>query len=139
MGIIKDIRGDIEQESNLLLEKYRDALMLEALSLVSGDKHTAEELVLQTFEAHLFKREKYDPSKGELLPWLKGILRNLHGKSQRDRAMRSITYLSPEELEVSWLESRFLMGIFSNRTSGTNLLRSSISVPPSGPTGVHRR
>ena len=100
MGIIKDIRGDIEQESNLLLEKYRDALMLEALSLVSGDKHTAEELVLQTFEAHLFKREKYDPSKGELLPWLKGILRNLHGKSQRDRAMRSITYLSPEELEV---------------------------------------
>ena len=100
MGIIKDIRGDIEQEANLLLEKYRDALMLEALSLVSGDKHTAEELVLQTFEAHLFKREKYDPSKGELLPWLKGILRNLHGKSQRDRAMRSITYLSPEELEV---------------------------------------
>lgn len=79
MGIIKDIRGDIEQEANLLLEKYRDALMLEALSLVSGDKHTAEELVLQTIEAHLFKREKYDPSKGELLPWLKGILRNLHG------------------------------------------------------------
>ena len=100
MGIIKDIRGDIEQEANLLLEKYRDALMLEALSLVSGDKHTAEELVLQTFEAHLFKREKYDQSKGELLPWLKGILRNLHGKSQRDRAMRSITYFSPEELEV---------------------------------------
>ena len=100
MGIIKDIRGDIEQEANLLLEKYRDALMLEALSLVPGDKHTAEELVLQTFEAHLFKREKYDPSKGELLPWLKGILRNLHGKSLRDRAMRSITYLSPEELEV---------------------------------------
>ena len=100
MGIISDIRGDIEQEANLLLEKYRDTLMLKALSLTAGDEHAAEELVLQTFEAHLFKREKYDPSKGELLPWLIGIMHNIHGKSRRDRAMRSVTYLSPEELEV---------------------------------------
>ena len=100
MGIIKDIHGDIEQEAVLLLDRYHDALKIEALSLTSGDVHAAEELVLQTFEDYFFSRERFDPSKGELLPWLKGIMRNLHGKATRGKAARSISYLSPEELEL---------------------------------------
>ena len=100
MGIIKEMHGDIEQEAIHLLARYRDALMMEAISLTSGDIHAAEELVLQTFEVHLFNRERYNSSKGGLLPWLKGIMRNMHGKAVRDKATRSIAYLSPEELEV---------------------------------------
>ena len=100
MGIIKDIHGDIEQEAVLLLDRYHDALKIEALSLTSGDVHAAEELVLQTFEDYFFSRERFDPAKGELLPWLKGIMRNLHGKATRGKAARSISYLSPEELEL---------------------------------------
>lgn len=100
MGIIKEMHGDIEQEAIHLLARYRDALMMEAISLTSGDIHAAEELVLQAFEVHLFNRERYNSSKGGLLPWLKGIVRKIHGKAVRDKATRSIAYLSPEELEV---------------------------------------
>ena len=100
MGIIKDIHGDIEREAALLLDRYRDALMLEALTLSSGDSHAAEELVLQTFEAYLFGRERFDPSKGELLPWLRGILRNIHGKAGRGKSVKAVSYLSQDELEL---------------------------------------
>ena len=100
MGIIKDIHGDIEQEAVHLLDRYHDALKIEALSLTSGDVHAAEELVLQTFEDYFFSRERFDPSKGELLPWLKGIMRNLHGKATRGKATRLISYLSPDELAL---------------------------------------
>ena len=100
MGIIKEMHGDIEQEAIHLLARYRDALMMEAISLTSGDIHAAEELVLQAFEVHLFNRKRYNSSKGGLLPWLKGIMRNMHGKAVRDKATRSIAYLSPEELEA---------------------------------------
>ena len=100
MGIIKDIHGDIEREAALLLDRYRDTLMLEALALSSGDSHAAEELVLQTFEAYLFGRERFDPSKVELLPWLRGILRNIHGKSGRGKSVKAVSYLSQDELEL---------------------------------------
>ena len=100
MGIIKDIHGDIEQEAVHLLDRYHDALKIEALSLTSGDVHAAEELVLQTFEDYFFSRERFDPAKGELLPWLKGIMRNLHGKATRGKATRLISYLSPDELAL---------------------------------------
>ena len=100
MGIIKDIHGDIEQEAVHLLDRYHDALKIEALSLTSGDVHAAEELVLQTFEDYFFSRDRFDPSKGELLPWLKGIMRNLHGKATRGKATRLISYLSPDELAL---------------------------------------
>ena len=100
MGIIKDIHGDIEREAALLLDRYRDTLMLEALALSSGDSHAAEELVLQTFEAYLFGRERFDPAKGELLPWLRGILRNIHGKSGRGKSVKAVSYLSQDELEL---------------------------------------
>ena len=100
MGIIKDIHGDIEREAALLLDRYRDTLMLEALALSSGDSHAAEELVLQTFEAYLFGRERFDPSKGELLPWLRGILRNIHGKAGRGKSVKAVSYLSQDELEL---------------------------------------
>ena len=100
MGIIKDIHGDIEREAALLLDRYRDTLMLEALTLSSGDSHAAEELVLQTFEAYLFGRERFDPSKGELLPWLRGILRNIHGKAGRGKSVKAVSYLSQDELEL---------------------------------------
>ena len=100
MGIIKDIHGDIEREAALLLDRYRDTLMLEALALSSGDSHAAEELVLQTFEAYLFGRERFDPAKGELLPWLRGILRNIHGKAGRGKSVKAVSYLSQDELEL---------------------------------------
>ena len=100
MGIIKDIHGDIEREAALLLDRYRDTLMLEALTLSSGDSHAAEELVLQTFEAYLFGRERFDPAKGELLPWLRGILRNIHGKAGRGKSVKAVSYLSQDELEL---------------------------------------
>lgn len=35
MGIIKEMHGDIEQEAIHLLARYRDALMMEAISLTS--------------------------------------------------------------------------------------------------------
>lgn len=94
MGIIKDIRGDIEQEANLLLEKYRDALMLEALSLVSGDKHTAEELVLRTIETFFSKREDELPPEDKTYAWLMTTLQNLYRNMVRTKAYACTVYVN---------------------------------------------
>ena len=97
MGILSDIRADLETSVKELLDEYKDRLMAEALRLCA-DEASAEDLVMRTFEVYLFKREKYDPQRGSLLTWLRAVMRNLQTDSLRRRKVDEVV-MSPDEIE----------------------------------------
>ena len=100
MGVLKNIRSELDCEAVNLLDEYRERLSFEAQRLCGDDRHAADDLVMRTFETYFLKRESYDSAKGPLLPWLKTIMRNLHADAARNKAQSSMVYLSPEEIEL---------------------------------------
>ena len=97
MGILSDIRTDLEASVKELLDEYKDRLMAEALR-ICADEASAEDLVMRTFEVYFFKREKYDPQRGSLLTWLRAVMRNLQTDSLRRRKVDEVV-MSPDEIE----------------------------------------
>jgi RNA polymerase sigma-70 factor, ECF subfamily len=61
-------------------------------------EQVAEDIVAQTFLTAYEQRDRYDPGRGDLLPWLYGICTNLIRRHRRDeqRNLRALQRLSPE-------------------------------------------
>ena len=97
MGIVSNIRADLERSAAELLREYWDRLVVEAQRLC-GDESAAEDLVMRTFERYLFNRSSYDPQRGSLLVWLRTVMRNLHTDSLRKRKVGEVL-MSLEEIE----------------------------------------
>lgn len=99
MGIIKEIQTDIEMGAVRLFSEYYTRLFADARELYKDDG-LAEDAVMSTLERFISCREKYDPAKGELYPWLKTLMRNSFISSKRVRKNTDTVYVSPEELKI---------------------------------------
>ena len=97
MGIVSNIRAELELSATELLEEYRGRLMAEAMRLCR-DESAAEDLVMRTFERYFSRRPSYDPQRGSLLAWLRSVMRNLHTDSLRKRRVEEVL-MSPDEIE----------------------------------------
>ncbi|WP_203913562.1 RNA polymerase sigma factor [Rhizocola hellebori] len=62
-------------------------------------EQAAEDIVAQTFLAAYEQRNRYDPGRGDLLPWLYGICNNLLRRHRRAelRRLRATASLRPAE------------------------------------------
>ncbi len=65
-------------------------------------EQVAEDIVAQTFLTAYEQRDRYDPGKGELLPWLYGICTNLLRRHHRAelRRLRTVSRLPVETAEA---------------------------------------
>jgi RNA polymerase sigma-70 factor (ECF subfamily) len=65
-------------------------------------EQVAEDIVAQTFLTAYEQRDRYDPGKGELLPWLYGICTNLLRRHHRAelRRLRALSRLPVETAEA---------------------------------------
>lgn len=81
-----------------IFREYRTRLYQDAVKLC-GDSVGAEDLVMLTFDAVFRNEGSYDASEGELYPWMSGIMRRIHSKSNRRFVNRSTTPVDPETLE----------------------------------------
>ncbi len=97
MGIVSNIRAELELSATELLEEYSGRLMAEAMRLCR-DESAAEDLVMRTFERYFSRRPSYDPQRGSLLAWLRSVMRNLHTDSLRKRRVEEVL-MSPDEIE----------------------------------------
>ncbi len=64
-------------------------------------EQAAEDIVAQTFLAAYEQRNRYDPGRGELLPWLYGICTNLLRRHRRTelRRLKATAVMRPPEPE----------------------------------------
>lgn len=64
-------------------------------------EQVAEDIVAQTFLTAYEQRDRYDPGRGELLPWLYGICTNLLRRHRREemRKLRALQRLSPSDTD----------------------------------------
>ena len=84
MGVLRDLQTDIEVSATRLFAEYRALLLAEAKVMgVAWDE--AEDLVMITFEKYLSNKNNFDPSKGELITYLKKILHNTYVTSLRKK------------------------------------------------------
>ena len=65
MGIIREIRTDLEQSALRLLREYRSRLYADAMKLCN-DPVFSEDLVIQTIDEVCRSEDRYDEEKGEL-------------------------------------------------------------------------
>lgn len=99
MGLIKQIQTDLEMGAVRLFNEYYARLLADARELYK-DEGLAEDAAMATLEQFISCREKYDPEKGELYPWLKTIMRNNFISSKRVRKNTDTLYVSPDELKI---------------------------------------
>lgn len=64
-------------------------------------EHIAEDIVAQTFLNACEQRDRYDSSRGDMLPWLYGICTNLLRRHRRDeiRALKAFPALQPDSVD----------------------------------------
>lgn len=98
MGMIEDIRSDLESGSAKLIREYRDILYADAVKMIK-DPTEAEDLVFRTLEAVVKDLDRFDSSKGSLLTWMRGVLRNQRTLMSRRKVVKSTYPVSPDELE----------------------------------------
>ena len=104
MGVISEIKNDLDKGALRLLSEYRGLLLNHAKSLVSLPEE-AEDLVFCTIERVLVKSDTYDSSKGDLLTWMKAIMTNLHRDGHRRKLADAVSYCPNEELAEAADES----------------------------------
>ncbi|HCT75481.1 MAG TPA: RNA polymerase subunit sigma-70 [Micromonosporaceae bacterium] len=82
-----------------MFERYARDLLRYATQRVG--EHVAEDIVAQTFLAAYEQRHRYDPARGDLLPWLYGICTNLLRRHKRTelRALRALAALRPAAVD----------------------------------------
>ena len=94
MALFEEIRRDLERGTVQMIREYHGILFKEAMEL-SGNASDAEDLVFTAFENAVENIDRYDEGKGNLLSWLKGILRNQYTHFSR-RKMQKLTMTMPE-------------------------------------------
>ena len=127
MGVIKEIQEDLEAGARRLFGEYHSRLLAEARSLCS-DSDSAEDLVMLTLETYFAKPEKYDSSKGELMTWLKAVMRNHFRKSFRRKSHIDTIFLPADDLQV--VAERLQAGEAQTEPEGTEsdeLIRRAVA------------
>ena len=127
MGVIKEIQEDLEAGARRLFGEYHSRLLAEARSLCS-DSDSAEDLVMLTLETYFAKPEKYDSSKGELMTWLKAVMRNHFRKSLRRKSHIDTIFLPADDLQV--VAERLQAGEAQTEPEGTEsdeLIRRAVA------------
>lgn len=78
-----------------MFERYARDLLRYATQRVG--EHAAEDVVAQTFLVAHEQRHRFDPERGEMLPWLYGICSNLLRRHKRTelRSLRQLAALPP--------------------------------------------
>ena len=99
MSVIREIQEDLEASARRLFMEYHSQLLVEARALCA-DSASAEDLVMITLETYFAKPEKFDPSKGELLTWLKAVMRNHFRKSLRRKSHIDTIFLPADDLQT---------------------------------------
>jgi RNA polymerase sigma factor (sigma-70 family) len=81
----------------VVFEKYARDLLRYATQRVG--EQVAEDIVAQAFLVAHEQRHRFDPERGELLPWLYGICSNLLRRHKRAeiRALRALATAQPHE------------------------------------------
>lgn len=97
MGVLSNLREDLELSATELFNEYKDRLMADALRLCK-DEALAEDLVMCTFEAYFFKKAKHNPERGSLLSWLRTVMHNLNIDNLRRRKVNDVAF-SHEDIE----------------------------------------
>ena len=98
MGVVKDIQTDLEIASVKMMTECRSRLLVYALR-ICGNPTDAEDLVGSAFKEFFAHIEGYDSKKGELYPYLKGILDHLHARTKRRAVNRGTVAVDPSVLE----------------------------------------
>ena len=100
MGVFQDIQTDIELASVKMVTEYRRRLLVDALKLC-GNEVDAEDLVSSVFNEIFAHDDGYDPKKGELYPYLRGILEHLYARTKRRAVNRGTVAVEPFVLAQS--------------------------------------
>jgi RNA polymerase sigma-70 factor (ECF subfamily) len=106
---VEDEPGDEElmrrlaagQEEALVLLHARYAGLIFTVASQSLDRSAAEEIVQDVFVAVWRKARTYDPSRGEVRPWLMRIARTRAINELRRRGRRPATVDDPEQLQLT--------------------------------------
>lgn len=94
MGVFHDIQTDIELASVKMVTEYRRRLLVDALKLC-GNEADAEDLVSSVFNEIFAHDDGYDPKKGELYPYLRGVLEHLYARTKRRAVNRGTVAVEP--------------------------------------------
>lgn len=97
MGVLKDIQTDMELASVKMAVEYRSRLSVDALKLC-GNAADAEDLVSSVFNEVFSRDGGYDPKKGELYSYLKGVLDHLYARTKRRAVNRGTVAVEPSVL-----------------------------------------
>lgn len=127
MGLISDIKNDLDKGTLRLLSEYHGLLLKQARTLVSSPDE-AEDLVFRTIERVLSKAETYDSSKSDLLTWMTAIMTNLHRDGHRRKLADAVTYCPNEALADAADESA--TDIVQANSDGEYVRRVVASLPP---------
>jgi RNA polymerase sigma-70 factor (ECF subfamily) len=82
-----------------LFDRYARDLLRYATQRVG--ESAAEDVVAQTFLTAYEQRHRFDPARGEMLPWLYGICTNILRRHRRDevRLLKAFANLRPSNVE----------------------------------------
>ena len=82
-----------------MFDRYARDLLRYATQRVG--EQIAEDIVAQTFLTAYEQRDRYDPGRGGMLPWLYGICTNLLRRHRRDeiRALKAVAALRPSNVD----------------------------------------
>ena len=125
MGVIGDIRRDIEKNALILILEYKNRLFRDALRLCRNNVFDAEDLVSVTMASAIKSLQDYE-DMGDLYGWLKTILLRRHADQMRKPVAAGTVPVDPtvfesdESLAVSATEEAIL------RNSDSEALRVAL-------------
>ena len=98
MGLISDIRQDLDASALQLITEYRDRLFAEAVRLCA-DVSAAEDLVSRTLDKAIRNLESHR-KESSVFGWMKSIMTNLHIDDQRRHMIRGTFPADAETIEA---------------------------------------
>ena len=123
MGLISDIRQDLDASALQLITEYRDRLFAEAVRLCA-DVSAAEDLVSRTLDKAIRNLESHR-KESSVFGWMKSIMQNLHRNDNRSPVVRGTTPVDPSVIEecseADWTTDKEIL-----RRSDSQALREAL-------------
>jgi len=95
MGVIQNLRDDLEKGAVQLVAEYRDKIYRDALSLC-GDHAEAEDFAFRTFDKAIRKIDSFK-GEGTLYEWMKAILLNEIRSARRTKSAKNTVVAEVDE------------------------------------------
>ena len=99
MGVVQDIRNDLEKGAAQLVAEYRSRLLRDAIQLC-GDKTEAEDFVFRTFDKTIRNIGTFREA-GSFYDWMRTILVNDIRSAHRSKVVKNTVVTNLEEETVS--------------------------------------